>query len=130
MTLNAGIGDPDGGTLNARFDLWATGRHPDEDPAGVLIVSAKVSATSGTVASLRVPKDTLRQYLTAADGNFSWRVRAEDGASQSAWAPDADGPGCRFVFDPDRPSAPPTSTATGGRTARSRSFRRRPDRTR
>ncbi|MFC5915732.1 FG-GAP-like repeat-containing protein [Streptomyces pulveraceus] len=112
VTLNAKVVDPDGGTLNARFDLWATGRHPDEDPDGVLIVSARVSATSGTVASLRVPKDTLRQYLTAADGNFSWRVRAEDSTSQSAWAPAADGPGCRFVFDPDRPSAPPTVKST------------------
>ncbi|MFJ6011267.1 FG-GAP repeat domain-containing protein [Streptomyces sp. NPDC092952] len=112
MTLHAGVSAPDGGTLNARFDLWATGHHPDDDPAGALIVSTEVPATSGTVASLRVPKETLRQYLTAADGNFSWRVRAENGTARSAWAPDADGPGCRFVFDPDRPSSPPGVKST------------------
>ncbi|MFE6662488.1 FG-GAP-like repeat-containing protein [Streptomyces sp. NPDC057697] len=112
VTLGAEVSDPDGGTLNARFELWATGHHPDEDPGGSLIVGAEVSAASGTVASLRVPGETLRQHLTAADGNFSWRVRAQDRTSRSAWAPADDGPGCRFVYDPDRPSAPPTVEST------------------
>ncbi|MGW3087486.1 FG-GAP repeat domain-containing protein [Streptomyces sp. NPDC001108] len=112
VTIHAGVGAPDGGTLNARFDLWATGHHPDNDSDGALIVSAVVPATSGTVASLRVPKETLRQYLTTADGDFSWRVRAENSTSQSAWTPDAGGPGCRFAFDPGRPSSPPTVKST------------------
>ncbi|MCX4732321.1 hypothetical protein [Streptomyces sp. NBC_01363] len=108
MTLNAEIGDPDGGTLNARFDLWATGHHPNDDPDGVLIVSTKVSTTSGKVATLKVPKATLQKYLTAANGIYSWKARAEDSTSQSAWTPAAGKPGCRFVFGPNRPSTPPS----------------------
>ncbi|MFB6813390.1 FG-GAP-like repeat-containing protein [Streptomyces sp. NPDC056347] len=112
VMLSAAVDDPDGGTPSARFQLWATGHHPDEDPDGTLIVDSTLSATSGTVAALRVPKETLRQHLTTADGNFSWRVRAEDGTSRSAWVPAGDGAGCRFVFDPVRPDAPPTVRST------------------
>ncbi|MFF9569881.1 FG-GAP repeat domain-containing protein [Streptomyces sp. NPDC014685] len=112
VTLNAKVSDPDGGTVNARFDLWATGHHPNDDPNGVLIVSTKVSTTSGKIAALKVPKATLQKYLTTANGNFSWKARAEDSASQSSWTPAAGQPGCRFVFDPTRPSTPPTIKST------------------
>ncbi|MEV8454688.1 FG-GAP-like repeat-containing protein [Streptomyces sp. NPDC052095] len=112
VTLNAKISDPDGGTLNTRFDLWATGHHPNDDPNGVLIVSTKVATTSGKVAALKVPKATLQKYISAANGNFSWKARAEDSTAQSDWTPAAGKPGCRFVFDPTRPSTPPTIKST------------------
>ncbi|MFE7056086.1 MULTISPECIES: FG-GAP-like repeat-containing protein [Streptomyces] len=108
--LMAKVSDPDGGTAQARFHLWATGHHPNDDPKGVIIVDQAVSVTSGTVAKLKVTKATLTKYLGAANGNFSWKAQAHDGKDGSAWAPT--GAGCRFVFDPTRPSTPPVVTST------------------
>ncbi|MFJ1646213.1 FG-GAP-like repeat-containing protein [Streptomyces sp. NPDC088258] len=105
--LTAKVTDKDGGTVKAQFNLWATGHHPNDDPKGVIIVNQSVSVTSGTVAKLKVPKATLAKYLTVANGNFSWKARADDGKTTSAWTPGAGKPGCRFVFDPNRPSTPP-----------------------
>ncbi|MFE3941298.1 FG-GAP repeat domain-containing protein [Streptomyces sp. NPDC059118] len=112
VTLNAKVSDPDGGTVKARFDLWATGHHPNDDPDGVLIVSTQVSTASGKVAALKVPKATLQKYLATGNGNFSWKARAQDATAESAWTPAAGQPGCRFVFDPTRPSTPPVIKST------------------
>ncbi len=99
--LTAKASDPDGGTVSAQFTLWPYDHY--DSGAGV-IFDQTVSVTSGTVARVKVPKTTLIPHLDVADGNFSWRVRISDGSLYSAWTPIA---GCRFVFDPLRPSSPP-----------------------
>ncbi|MGW0855993.1 VCBS repeat-containing protein [Streptomyces sp. NPDC002690] len=109
--LTAKVTDPDGGTVSAQFSLWATGHHPNDDPNGVIIAESMVAATSGTVAKLKIPKATLSKYLSVAGGNFSWKVRATDGTLFSTWNPGAGLAGCRFTFDPTRPSNPPGITS-------------------
>ncbi|MGW6775002.1 FG-GAP-like repeat-containing protein [Streptomyces sp. NPDC055037] len=104
--------DKDGGTVKVQFNLWATGHHPNDDPNGVLIVNQTVSVTSGTVAKLKVAKSTLSKYINVASGNFSWKARADDGKTTSDWTPAAGKAGCRFVFDPNRPSTPPAVAST------------------
>jgi hypothetical protein len=99
--------DPNGGTVNVKFHLWATGHHPNDDPNGVLVVDKSVSVTSGTVAKLKVTKAELTPYLDVASGNFSWKAQTNDGSLYSDWTPVQGAPGCRFVFDPARPSTPP-----------------------
>lgn len=102
VTLTAKVSDPDGGTVRAQFRLWGT----NNLAGGAEIFNQIVSATSGTVAKVKVPKATLQQHLAAAKGNFGWKVQTLDATANSAWAPD---PGtCRFDFDPTRPSTPPT----------------------
>ncbi|SMF85534.1 FG-GAP-like repeat-containing protein [Streptomyces sp. Amel2xC10] len=110
--LTAKVSDPDGGTVKAQFNLWPTGHHPNDDPNGKLIVNTHVSATSGTVVKLKVTKAQLTPYISTANGNFSWKVQAEDGSLSSDWVPASGKPGCRFVFDPNRPSNPPGVTST------------------
>ncbi|MFJ9638579.1 VCBS repeat-containing protein [Streptomyces sp. NPDC101178] len=102
VTLTAKVSDPDGGTVRAQFRLWGS----NNLSGGAEIFNQIVSATSGTVAKVKIPKATLQKYLTAAKGNFGWRVQALDTSAGSAWAPDA--ATCRFNFDPTRPSTPPT----------------------
>ncbi|WP_443052413.1 FG-GAP-like repeat-containing protein [Streptomyces sp. JV176] len=104
--------DKDGGTVKVQFNLWATGHHPNDDPDGVMIVNQTVSVTSGTVAKLKITKATLSKYLGTAGGNFSWKARADDGKTTSDWTPAAGKAGCRFVFDPNRPSTPPAITSS------------------
>lgn len=110
--LTAKGSDPDGGTVKIQFSLWPTGHHPDDDPNGVLVVNKMVSATSGTVARLKVTKAQLTPYLSRANGNFSWKAQTEDGSLSSAWEPPTGKAGCRFVYDPTRPSTPPGVTST------------------
>ncbi|WP_442812241.1 FG-GAP-like repeat-containing protein [Streptomyces sp. NBC_01788] len=105
--LTAKGSDPDGGTIKVKFNLWATGHHPNDDPKGVLIVNKTVSVSSGTVAKLKVTKGELTPYLNVANGNFSWKAQTNDGSLNSDWTPTKGKPGCRFVFDPVRPSNPP-----------------------
>ncbi|MGE6736461.1 FG-GAP repeat domain-containing protein, partial [Streptomyces sp. NPDC059900] len=102
--LTAKVGDKDGGTVKAQFHLWATGHH-DDGPK--VFFDKTVSATSGTVAKIKVPKATLAQYVSTAGGNFSWKAQASDGRATSDWTPTLGASGCRFVFDPNRPSTPP-----------------------
>ncbi|MGW3488225.1 VCBS repeat-containing protein [Streptomyces sp. NPDC001054] len=108
IQLTAKGSDPDGGAVQVKFHLWATGHHPNDDPKGVLIVNQTVTVTSGTVAKLTVAKSRLTPYLAAAKGNFSWKAQASDGSLTSDWNPTTGAPGCRFVFDPERPSTPPS----------------------
>ncbi|MFF2852018.1 VCBS repeat-containing protein [Streptomyces sp. NPDC058001] len=107
--LTAKVSDKDGGTVKTKFHLWATGHH--DDGPGVFF-NQTVSATSGTVAKVKVPKATLSQYLSTASGNFSWKAQADDGKAVSDWTPTLGAPGCRFVFDPNRPSNPPGITSS------------------
>nr|WP_306316679.1 MULTISPECIES: FG-GAP-like repeat-containing protein [unclassified Streptomyces] len=107
--LTAKVGDRDGGSVTARFHLWATGHH--DDGPGVFF-DQTVSVTSGTVAKIKVPKTTLSQYVSTADGNFSWKAQADDGKATSDWTPTLGASGCRFVFDPNRPSTPPGITSS------------------
>ncbi|MFD5125709.1 FG-GAP-like repeat-containing protein [Streptomyces sp. NPDC058385] len=107
--LTAKISDKDGGTVTGRFHLWATGHH--DDGPGVFF-NQTVSVTSGTVAKVKVPKATLTQYLATGGGNFSWKAQADDGQATSDWTPTLGAAGCRFVFDPNRPSTPPTVAST------------------
>ncbi|MFD5474998.1 FG-GAP repeat domain-containing protein [Streptomyces sp. NPDC127105] len=108
IQLTAKASDPDGGTVNVKFNLWPTGHHPNDDPNGVLIINQSVAVTSGSVARLTVAKSKLTPYLSVANGNFSWKTQAGDGKLTSDWTPTKGAPGCRFVFDPVRPSTPPT----------------------
>ncbi|MEU1301256.1 hypothetical protein [Streptomyces shenzhenensis] len=39
-----------------------------------------------------------------ANANFSWKAQNSDGSLSSDWTPTKGAPGCRFVFDPNRPS--------------------------
>ncbi|MEU2022568.1 VCBS repeat-containing protein [Streptomyces sp. NPDC016469] len=111
LYLTAKGADRDGGTVKLHFRLWATGHHPDDDPKGVMIVDKTVSTTSGTVAKLKVTKAQLTPYLSVANGNFSWKAQTQDGSLSSAWVPATGKPGCRFVYDPTRPSTPPGVTS-------------------
>ncbi|MDX5573543.1 VCBS repeat-containing protein [Streptomyces sp. ID01-9D] len=109
--LTAKAKDKDGGTVKVKFHLWPTGHHPNDDPKGVIIIDKTVSVASGTVAKLKVTKTQLRPHLTAANGNFSWKAQTSDASLASDWTPTKGAPGCRFVFDPDRPSTPPGVTS-------------------
>ncbi|MFV0135423.1 VCBS repeat-containing protein [Streptomyces sp. HMX87] len=106
--LTARASDPDGGTVNVKFHLWPTGHHPNDDPNGVLVVNQTVAVSSGSIAKLKVAKSTLVPHVGTANGNFSWKAQANDGSLYSDWTPTKGAPGCRFVFDPQRPSTPPT----------------------
>ncbi|MFB7917373.1 FG-GAP-like repeat-containing protein [Streptomyces sp. NPDC056061] len=105
--LTAKGSDRDGGTVKVKFHLWATGHHPNDDPKGVIIVDKTVSVSSGTTAKLKVTKATLTPYLSTASGNFSWKAQVSDASASSEWSPPKGAAGCRFVFDPTRPSTPP-----------------------
>lgn len=107
--LTAKVSDPDGGTVKAQFNLWATGHH-DDGPK--VFFNKTVSVTSGTVAKVKVSKSDLTPYLSTASGNFSWKAQAEDGKASSDWTPTQGAAGCRFVFDPTRPSIPPGITSS------------------
>ncbi|MFE9698075.1 VCBS repeat-containing protein [Streptomyces sp. NPDC006270] len=109
--LTAKGADKDGGTVRVKFHLWPTGHHPNDDPNGVIIVNTTVSVTSGTVAKLKVTKASLQPHLATANGNFSWKAQTSDGTLTSDWTPTKGAPGCRFVFDPNRPSTPPGVTS-------------------
>ncbi|WUB00294.1 VCBS repeat-containing protein (plasmid) [Streptomyces sp. NBC_00597] len=100
--LTAQVSDDDGGTVNAQFRLWGD----NDTGAGGMLVDQTVAATSGTVATLKVPKATLEAKEAVAKGVFRWSVQASDGITTSAWAPS--GALCGFLFDSDRPSNPPT----------------------
>ncbi|PGH47129.1 hypothetical protein CRI70_30225 [Streptomyces sp. Ru87] len=112
LYLNAKASDRDGGTVKVKFHLWATGHHPNDDPDGILIVDKTVSVSSGSVARLKVTKATLIPHIGTASGNFSWKAQANDGTLYSDWNPTKGAPGCRFVFDPSRPSTPPGVTSS------------------
>ncbi|MFD4211208.1 FG-GAP repeat domain-containing protein, partial [Micromonospora tulbaghiae] len=102
VTLTAKVSDPDGGTVRAQFRLWGT----NNLAGGAEIFNQIVSVTSGSVAKVKVPKATLQTHLAAAKGNFGWKVQALDASASSAWNPAS--ATCRFDFDPNRPSNPPT----------------------
>jgi hypothetical protein len=110
--LTAKAKDADGGTVNVKFHLWATGHHPSSDPNGVMIVNQTTSVTSGGTAKVKVPKATLLPHLSTANGNFSWKAQTNDGSLYSEWTPTQGAPGCRFVYDPNRPSNPPDVTSS------------------
>ncbi|MER7696583.1 FG-GAP-like repeat-containing protein [Streptomyces sp. NPDC096095] len=101
VTLTAKVSDADGGTVRAQFRMWRT----NSLAGGTEIFNQIVSATSGTVAKVKVPKATLQQHLAAANGHFGWKVQTLDSTSKSAWTPSGI---CGFTFDPTRPSTPPT----------------------
>ncbi|MFJ1589781.1 VCBS repeat-containing protein [Kitasatospora albolonga] len=101
VTLTAKVSDPDGGTVRAQFRLWGT----NNLSGGAEIFNQIVSATSGTVAKVKIPKATLQKHLAAAKGNFGWKVQTLDATANSAWVPAGT---CGFNFDPNRPSTPPT----------------------
>ncbi|WP_271208592.1 FG-GAP-like repeat-containing protein [Streptomyces poonensis] len=105
--LRAKVSDPDGGTVKAVFRLWPTG-HGDDG----VILDESVSVTSGTIAKVKVPKALLAEHAATASGNFSWKVKADDGTLASDWNPPLSASGCRFVFDADRASTPPTVTSS------------------
>ncbi|MBB1254398.1 VCBS repeat-containing protein [Streptomyces sp. OF3] len=107
--LQARVSDRDGGTVRAVFHLWPTGHNNGGDG---LIINRTVSVSSGSVASVKVTAAALRPHLGTANGNFSWKVHASDGELSSDWYPAKGQPGCRFVFDPNRPSTVPEINST------------------
>ncbi|MEU7041149.1 hypothetical protein AB0A77_08815 [Streptomyces varsoviensis] len=94
LGLFATVSDPDGGTLQARFTMWAK----DGEPA---VFDETVSVTTGGIAKVTVPRATLTDGTT-----YQWQVRADDGSATSSWAPDTP---CRFTVDKVRPSVPPVA---------------------
>ncbi|MFF1379985.1 FG-GAP-like repeat-containing protein [Streptomyces sp. NPDC058308] len=108
VQLTARVSDPDGGTLTARFHLWPTGKH-DANPG--LIVNRDIKVSNKGVARTTVSKSLLGKHTGAAKGSFSWKVQARDGKAASDWRPTLGAPGCRFAFDPDRPSHPPSAAS-------------------
>ncbi|GAA2056699.1 VCBS repeat-containing protein [Streptomyces cheonanensis] len=108
--LRAKVSDKDGGTVRAMFHLWPTGHR--NTAQGGLIIDKTVSVTSGGYAQVKVTKSALLPYMNVANGNFSWKVQANDGSLKSEWTPPLGEPGCRFVYDPNRPSSPPGVTST------------------
>ncbi|WP_234362930.1 FG-GAP-like repeat-containing protein [Streptomyces formicae] len=108
VQLTAKVSDPDGGTVTARFHLWPTGKH-DANPG--LIVNRDVKVSNKGVARTTVSKSLLKKHIGAAKGSYSWKVQARDGKAASDWRPTLGAPGCRFAFDPDRPSNPPSATS-------------------
>ncbi|WP_156722278.1 FG-GAP-like repeat-containing protein [Streptomyces apocyni] len=107
--LTAKAKDADGGKVNVKFHLWPTGHH---NSGNGIIVNKTVAVTSGTVAKLKVTKATLSPHVSTAGGNFSWKAQANDGSLYSDWTPTKGAPGCRFVYDPNRPSTPPGVTSS------------------
>ncbi|MDK1475614.1 DNRLRE domain-containing protein [Streptomyces sp. 549] len=108
VRLSAYVSDPDGGSVRVQFHLWATGKR-NVAPGLLLDKSVTVtSKTTGTYAHITVPKSLLNQHVGAANGHFSWKAKAHDAHSSSDWTPPLGEPGCRFAFDPNRPSAMPT----------------------
>ncbi|MFE0174065.1 FG-GAP-like repeat-containing protein [Streptomyces sp. NPDC059002] len=108
VQLTARVSDPDGGTVTARFHLWPTGKR-DGDPG--LIVNRDIKVANNGVARTTVSKSLLAKHIGAAKGRFSWKVQARDGKAASDWRPALGAPACRFGFDPDRPSHPPTAAS-------------------
>ncbi|MBB1243751.1 VCBS repeat-containing protein [Streptomyces durbertensis] len=106
--LNAKITDPDGGTVKARFHLWATGKRHTEPG---LLFDQTVSVTSGSIARVKVPRTLLAQHEDVSGGRFSWKAQAADDRATSDWTPPAGEPGCLFGFNAQRPSTPPAVTS-------------------
>ncbi|MFJ5258844.1 FG-GAP repeat domain-containing protein [Streptomyces sp. NPDC088387] len=119
VTLTSQVWDPDGGSVNVQFHLWATGKH-DTAP-GIIFdqrvkVTVKASDSKGAQARTKVPKALLEKHLTASGGQFSWKAQAEDSADAnfaSDWTPTQGAAGCRFGFDPKAPTVMPTVTSQG-----------------
>ncbi|WP_206281774.1 VCBS repeat-containing protein [Streptomyces agglomeratus] len=107
ISLTAKGSDKDGGTVKVKFHLWPTGHH-----ASGVVIDKTVSVTSGTVARLKVTKAELSPHIKTASGNFSWKAQTNDGSLYSDWTPTEGSPGCRFVYDPNRPSNPPGVTSS------------------
>ncbi|MFC9886126.1 FG-GAP-like repeat-containing protein [Streptomyces pilosus] len=88
VTLRAKVNDAEDNNLVAEFRYAPNG---DSSP-----VIAKVKASRGSVASLRIPAKNL------ASGTYWWDVRTSDGTANSPW-----GGRCGFTFDKTRPSKLP-----------------------
>ncbi|MFD3714828.1 FG-GAP repeat domain-containing protein [Streptomyces sp. NPDC058677] len=113
VTLAAQVWDPDGGSVNVQFHLWATGKHAVSP--GIIFdkrmkVTVKSADSKGAQARVVVSKALLTQHIGASNGQFSWKAQAEDTADASFasdWTPTAGAPGCRFGFDPKAPAVMP-----------------------
>ncbi|PJE93909.1 hypothetical protein CUT44_32505 [Streptomyces carminius] len=92
VTLRAEVNDAEDNNLTAEFRYA-----PEDGPA----VTAEVKASSGSVASVYVPSDNLREGVT-----YWWEVRAGDGTAHSPWTDR-----CTFSLDKERPSSPPGVTS-------------------
>ncbi|MFI6639250.1 VCBS repeat-containing protein [Streptomyces sp. NPDC050504] len=90
VQLFAKVADADGGTLQARFKVWPTGK-PEA------FFEPLASATSGTVARVTVSKGSFADRTP-----YTWQVRAEDGKAKSAFSAT-----CSFMVLKDRPSHKP-----------------------
>ncbi|MEV1065902.1 VCBS repeat-containing protein [Streptomyces sp. NPDC050263] len=113
VTLTAQVWDPDGGSVNVQFHLWATGKHAVSP--GIFFdkrvkVTVKSTDSKGAQARITVPKALLNQHKGASGGQFSWKAQAEDVSDDgfaSDWTPTAGAAGCRFGFDPNAPTVMP-----------------------
>ncbi|WP_280668857.1 MULTISPECIES: LamG-like jellyroll fold domain-containing protein [unclassified Kitasatospora] len=97
VTLYAGVSDPDGGTLGVAFTVV-------NSLTRAIVASSTTSnlpATSGTTASLLIPRTTLVNSSAGAQTPFEWTVYTSDGTFNSPASTT-----CRFAFDPTHPGAP------------------------
>ncbi len=92
ITLRAKVNDAEDNNLVAEFHYAPKG---DDSPT-----TAKVKASRGSVASLRIPTKNL------ASGTYWWDVRASDGSANGPWAGR-----CSFTFDKTRPAKLPGVTS-------------------
>ncbi|MFE4047800.1 FG-GAP-like repeat-containing protein [Streptomyces sp. YIM B13518] len=88
VTLRAKVNDAEDNNLVAEFRYA-----PSDDSSPVI---AKVKASRGSVAGLRIPTKNL------ASGTYWWDVRVSDGTANGPW-----GGRCGFTFDKTRPSKLP-----------------------
>ncbi|GAA4813444.1 DNRLRE domain-containing protein [Streptomyces ziwulingensis] len=100
IVLSATASDPDDTSTqqdldHLDFELWRTGYGDDK------ILDKNVKVSSAGKASATVSKSALVNGY-----QYSWRVRALDSDTASAYAPTADPKVCRFVFDSSKPNEP------------------------
>ncbi len=88
VTLRARVDDAEDNNLTAEFHYAAEGASAP--------TKAKVKASRGSVAALRIPAKNL------ASGTYWWDVRASDGSASGRWAGK-----CHFTLDKTRPSKLP-----------------------
>ena len=93
--LKAQIADPEGAAVTARYEWWVTN--------GSLIGSSTQGpAASGSWTTAVVPSGAF-----AEGGNYSWRVRGNDGIVDGPWSS-----WCEFTVDTTAPSAAPSVSSS------------------
>ncbi|MFC1400436.1 MULTISPECIES: LamG domain-containing protein [Streptacidiphilus] len=103
ITLDAGVSDPDGGTLSATFNIFKTS-------GGANITTQTVSAPSGHNAVYTLTEANLDKWLgTTSTTGVSWQISSVTDGTYPV------GPSktCAFTYDPTSPGAPTVNDSSG-----------------